>query len=70
MSREQRVEAHFFILGRAWEFAYRNMYQCPRVGDLVVFYDTRYTVLRVEWCMDEGASSLGGQRVNIELEGV
>ena len=65
---KEKISANFFLKGKARQFAFRGMYHCPRVGDLAVFDDVRYTVLRIEWCMDEGACNLGGQRVNIELE--
>lgn len=59
---------NFFIRFENPKFAYRPMDQVPRIGDKCVFDDKRYVVSVVEWCMDLDASSVGNQRVNIELE--
>ena len=57
---------NFFKLGQLAQFAYRGMDAVPRVGDMVVFSDTRFVVESVEWCMDAEVCELG-MRVNIEL---
>lgn len=62
------IAAHFFIRFQDGQMAYRSMSDVPRVGDKCVFDEKRYVVAAVEWCMDLDASSIGNQRVNIELE--
>ncbi len=63
----QQASVNFFIVGKGRQFARRSMYHVPRVGDVCVFCDLRYRVIRVEWCLDEDATALG-VRVNVELE--
>jgi hypothetical protein len=60
---------NFFIVGKPAQWAYRRMYQVPRVGDRCVFNDVRFDVLRVEWCLDDDATEIG-VRVNVELKKV
>lgn len=46
--------------------AYRRLDGVPRVGDLCVFNEKRYTVAVVEWCLDVDATD-HGTKINIEL---
>jgi hypothetical protein len=61
------VAVNFFLVGIAAQFAYRRLYHVPRVGDRCVFNEVRYEVTRIEWCLDEDATTYG-IRVNVELQ--
>ena len=58
---------NFFIVGETLQFAFRRMSQVPHFGDQLVFAETRYRVISVEWCMDADATEIG-TRVNIEMK--
>lgn len=47
----------------------QRMEHLPRVGETMRFSGERYgKVTEVIWCMDEGSSSLEGQRINLRIE--
>jgi hypothetical protein len=61
------ASVNFFIHGKDAQFARRTMAHVPRAGDVCVFKNIRYPVVRIEWCMDEDATACGIIRVNVEL---
>lgn len=64
-----QATVNFFVFGKDKQFARRVMFHIPRIGDICVFMDVRYSVVRVEWCMDEDATVFG-VRVNVELAAI
>ena len=66
MKKINEYAVHFFITGKAGQFAFRRLSGVPTNNDVCVFDEKRYIVCGIEWCLDEDATEYG-TRINVEL---
>ncbi len=64
----QTYAINFYLKNVQQQFARRILTQVPCRGDRVVFNNHRYSIDRVEWCLDDNATNGQYQSlINIEL---